>query len=166
MFEEMRQSLVSVMSKIFATMFFLDIEPQETGKIQGSSAALLPHPPGVEGQSGGFMRSSIRFEGPCSGMISLIFPAALAQLMAKNFLGLGEEEASESQTRDMAGELANIISGNLLAALDQKESYSLSLPRIEPNADREVNRPGSRCGCAMDFDAEGHWVQLSIFFDE
>ena len=166
MFEEIRQSLVSVMSKIFATMFFLDIEPQERDKIQGSPAALLPHLPGVEGQSDGFMRSSIRFEGPRSGMISLIFPAALAQLMTKNFLGRKEEEASEFQTCDMAGELANIISGNLLPALDQKGSHSFSLPRIEPSADREVNHPGSRCGCAIDFDVEGHGLQLSIFFEK
>jgi hypothetical protein len=99
-------------------------------------------------------------------MISLIFPPALAQLMAKNFLGLEEEEASESQTWDMAGELANVISGNLLPALDQKGSYLLSLPRIEPSAYPEVNPPGGRSGCAIDFDVEGHWVQLSIFFDE
>jgi len=164
--EEMRQSLVSVMSKVFATMFFLDIEPQETGKTPGSPVALLPHPPGVEAQSDGFMRSSIRFAGPRSGTISLTFPTALAKVMAKNFLGLEEEEASESQTCDMAGELANIISGNLLPALDQKGSYSLSLPRIEPSAHAEVNHHGSRCGCAIDFDVEGHWVQLNIFFDE
>jgi CheY-specific phosphatase CheX len=165
-FEEMRQSLVAVMSNTFATMFFLDIEPQEMGKVPGSSIALLPKSPGVAGQSGGFIRSSIRFEGPRSGMISLIFSAALAQLMAKNFLGLEEEEASESQTCDMARELANIISGNLLPALDQKGSYSLFLPKTEPSAYPEVNHPGSRSGCAIDFDAEGHWVQLSIFFDE
>ena len=166
MFEEMRQSLVAVMSKIFATMFFLDIEPQEMGKVPGSPVALLPNSPGVEGQSSGFMRSSIRFEGPRSGVISLILPAVLAQLMAKNFLGLEEEEASESQTSDMARELANIISGNLLPALDRKGSYSLSLPRTEPSAYPGLNHPGSRSGCAVDFDVEGHWVQLSIFFDE
>ena len=162
----MRQSAVSVLSKIFATMFFLDIEPQELGKVPGSPVALPPNPPEVEGQSGGFLRSSIRFEGPRSGMISLILPAALAKVMAKNFLGLEEEEPSKSQTWDMAAELANIISGNVLPALDQKGSYALSLPKAEPAAHPEVDHPGSRSGCAIDFDVEGHWVQFSIFFDE
>ena len=166
MFEETRQSLVSVMSKTFATMFFLDVEPQEKGKIQGSPVGLPLNPPGVESQSDGFIRSSIRFEGPRSGIISLILPAALTKLMAKNFLGLEEEEPSRSQTGDMAGELANIISGNLLPALDKKGSYSLSPPKTEPGAYPEANHPGSRSGCAIDFDVEGHWVQLSIFFDE
>jgi hypothetical protein len=165
-FEEMRQSVVSVMSKIFATMFFLDIEPQEMGKVPGSLVALPPNPPEVENQSGGFIRSRIRFEGLRSGMISLILPAALAKLMAKNFLGLEEGEASKSQTCDMAGELANIISGNLLPALDKKGSYSLSLPETEPGDYPEVDHPGSRSGFALDFDAEGHWFQFSIFFDE
>ena len=99
-------------------------------------------------------------------MISLILPAAMAKLMAKNFLGLEEEEASKSQICDMAGELANIISGNLLPALDEKESYSLSPPKTEPGAYPEVDYPGSRSGFAIDFDVEGHWVQLGIFFDE
>jgi hypothetical protein len=165
-FEEMRQSAVSVLSKIFATMFFLDIEPQEMDKVPGSPVALPPNPPEVESQSGGFIRSRIRFEGPRSGMISLILPAALAQLMSKNFLGLEEEEPSKSQTSDMAGELANIISGNLLPALDKKGSYSLSLPQTETGAHPEVDHPGSRSGCAIDFDVEGQWVQFSIFFDE
>lgn len=162
----MRQSVVSVMSKIFATMFFLDIEPQEMGKVPGSLVALPPNPSPVESQSGAFIRSRIRFEGPHSGTISLILPAALAKLMAKNFLGLKEEEASKSQTFDMAGELANIISGNLLPALDKKKSYSLTLPKTEPGDYPEVDRPGSRSGLTLDFDAEGHWVQFSIFFDE
>ena len=162
----MRQSVVSVMSKTFATMFFLDIEPQEMGKVPGSLVALPPSPREVESQSGRFIGSRIRFEGPRSGMISLILPAALAKLMAKNFLGLEEEEASKSQTCDMAGELANIISGNLLPALDKKGSYSLNLPMTEPGNYPEVDHPGSRSGFALDFDAEGHWVRFSIFFDE
>jgi len=162
----MRQSVVSVMSKTFATMFFLDIELQEMGKVPESPVALPPNHPQVKSQSRGFIRSRIRFEGPRSGMISLILPAALAKLMAKNFLGLEEEEASKSQTCDMAGELANIISGNLLPALDKKGSYSLNLPMTEPGNYPEVDHPGSRSGFALDFDAEGHWVQFSIFFDE
>jgi hypothetical protein len=162
----MRQISVSVMSKIFATMFFLDIEPQEIGKVPGSLVALSPNPPEAKGQSSGFVRSRIRFEGPRSGTISLILPAALAKLMAENFLGLEEEEASKSQTRDMAGELANIIAGNLLPALDKKGSYSLSLPWAEPGAYPEADHPGSRSGVAIDFDAEGHWVKMGIFFDE
>jgi Chemotaxis phosphatase CheX len=162
----MRQSVVSVMSKTFATMFFLDIEPQEMGKVPGSRVALPPNSPEVESPSGGFIRSRIRFEGPRSGMISLVLPAALAKLMAKNFLGLEEGEASKSQTGDMAGELANIISGNLLPALDKKGSYSLSLPKTEPGDDPGVDPPDRRSGFALDFDAEGHWVQFSICFDE
>ena len=162
----MRQSVSSVMSKIFETMFFLDIEPQEMDKVPGSRVALPPNPPEVESPSDGFIRSRIRFEGPRSGMISLILPAALAKLMSKNFLGLEEEEPSKSQTCDMAAELANIISGNVLPALDQKGSYALSLPETEPGAHPEMDHPGSRSGCAIDFDVEGHWVQFSIFFDE
>ena len=166
MLEEIRQSVIPVMSKIFTTMFFLDIEPQEMGRVPGTPVALFPNPPKVESPSGGFIRSRIRFEGPRSGVISLILPDTLAKLMAKNFLGLEKEEASKSQAFDVAGELANIISGNLLPALDKKGSYSLSLPETEPGDYPEGDHPGSRFGFALDFDAEGHWVQFSVFFDE
>lgn len=165
MFEEMRQSVVAVMSKTFATMFFLDIEPQEMGKIPGPAFASGSDPHEVE-SSNGFIRSRIRFQGPRSGMISLVLPAALAKVMANNFLGLEEGEASKSQTCDVAGELANIISGNLLSALDQKGSYSLSPPETGPNDDPEMDHPGLRRGFALDFDAEGHWVQFRILLGE
>ena len=161
----MRQSVVAVLSKTFATMFFLDIEPQEMGKIPGPAVAPASDPHEVE-SSNGFIRSRIRFEGPRSGMISLVLPVALAKVMANNFLGLEEGEASKSQTCDVAGELANIISGNLLSALDQKGSYSLSLPETGPSDDPEIDHPGRRRGFALDFDAEGHWVQFRIFFEE
>jgi hypothetical protein len=164
--EELRQSASSVLSKIFATMFFLDIEAQEMGKGWGPPVVLPADRPGVEAQSSGFIRSRIRFEGPRSGMICLVLPFALANLMAKNFLGLQEEEASVSQTCDMAGELANIITGNLLPAWDKGGSYALSLPKTEPGAHPEAGHPGHNSQCAIDFDVEGHWVQLSIFFDE
>ena len=101
-------------------------------------------------------------------MISLVLPGALAKLMAKNFLGLEEEEASKSQTCDMAGELANIISGKFPpSALDKKGSCSLSLPKTEPGDDPRGGPSRSAIpGFALDFDAEGHWVQFTIFFDE
>jgi CheY-specific phosphatase CheX len=89
----------------------------------------------------------------------------LAQKIAKDFMGLEEGGASESQVRDMAGELANIISGNLLPALDKSGFYFLSLPRAEPISYIAADSSRSGSGLIIDFNVDGQSIQFNILFD-
>jgi CheY-specific phosphatase CheX len=164
-FEEMRHTVISVVSRIFETMFFVDVQPQEEGKGLWPANGAPPIPPGRDGESQVFIRSEIRFQGPRSGIISLTIPFLLAQKIAKDFMGLEEGGASESQVRDMAGELANIISGNLLPALDKSGFYFLSLPRAEPISYIAADSSRSGSGLIIDFNVDGQSIQFNILFD-
>lgn len=129
MSEEIRKAAESAILNIFETMFFTLLEPIEgdfafpeesegdpEGGEKTSSRPFLPH-----------LKSEISFEGRYSGRLVLLVPYALGETLTQNFMGF-EEEVSESQILDMAGELANMICGNLFSTIDKTSVYALSSP--------------------------------------
>lgn len=156
MFEDIRNIAVSVTSHIFETMFFTFLEPQsgERGEEQSDSKS-----------SAVFLRSEIGFEGKYSGKLQLSVPIELAKTMASNFIGLEEEETSESQASDMVNELCNMICGNLCSQIDKKTVWDLTIPSTQPVPRQEINNGLNGPGITIDFDAEDQRVKLSIRFN-
>jgi chemotaxis protein CheX len=73
--------------------------------------------------------ATVAFSGSHYGAFSIAFPANLLPVLAVNVLG--DEEAPDAATqRDALGELANIICGNVLPALNPDGKYSLSPPAV------------------------------------
>jgi len=73
--------------------------------------------------------ATVAFSGSHHGAFSIAFPETLLPVLAVNVLG--EEEVPDSATqRDALGELANIICGNVLPALDPDGKYSLGSPVV------------------------------------
>jgi CheY-specific phosphatase CheX len=73
--------------------------------------------------------ATVAFSGAHEGAFSIEFPARLLPVLATNVLG--EEDApGEEMQRDALGELANIICGNVLPALDPAGKYSLGPPVV------------------------------------
>jgi CheY-specific phosphatase CheX len=73
--------------------------------------------------------ATVAFTGAHDGAFSIEFPARLLPVLATNVLG-EEELPSEEMQRDALGELANIICGNVLPALDPNGKYSLGSPVV------------------------------------
>jgi CheY-specific phosphatase CheX len=73
--------------------------------------------------------ATVAFSGSHHGALSVEFPAKLLPVLAVNVLG--EEDAPDAATQfDALGELANIICGNVLPALNPDGKYSLGAPAI------------------------------------
>jgi len=153
MLENLRQTVISVVSNVFETMFFLTLELQEEGWAEGMSS-LTP--------SSTFFRGEIGFHGRQSGRLRLYLPSELAKTMATNFLGLEEETATESQTQDMVSELCNVVCGNLLSQLDRKTVWDLSLPRTLPISSSEIKKEDEGSGIMLSFNTEGDEVRVNI----
>ncbi len=166
MLDDLRPTILSVVSGVFETMCFIILEPMARDEDQE-----LPKGKEKEGWLGNestpFIKSEIGFQGDDSGRIALFMPWSLARSMTVNFLGLEEEEVSESQTLDMAGEITNMISGNFLSLLNKKEGYKLTVPKTEvlsalnPQG-QEQDSPGS---FRADFYGEGQRIRVQIQFD-
>ncbi|HYD52305.1 MAG TPA: chemotaxis protein CheX [Gemmatimonadaceae bacterium] len=71
----------------------------------------------------------VRFRGPRAGSLVLQVSASLLPVVAANMLGAAEAPGLELQ-RDALGELANVIAGNVVPALDGPRAvYQLEAPR-------------------------------------
>jgi hypothetical protein len=73
--------------------------------------------------------ATVSFSGAHDGAFCIEFPARLLPVLATNVLGEDEAPGEELQ-RDALGELANIICGNVLPALDPDGKYSLGSPVV------------------------------------
>jgi CheY-specific phosphatase CheX len=125
MIEEITRLIRSVVPNVFETMFFVFFEPAEDEETTA--------PPASEGPAAAseWIQSAIAFQGnEYTGTIRLSLPYEVSRRLAADFIGTGEP-VSEMQTRDMVGEITNMIAGNLFSHLDKKERYTISVPRTE-----------------------------------
>jgi CheY-specific phosphatase CheX len=77
--------------------------------------------------------ATVRFTGAHAGAVSIDFPVRLMPQLAANVLG-EEETPSDDMQRDAVGELANIVCGTVLPALDEKGKYALGAPALGTTA--------------------------------
>jgi CheY-specific phosphatase CheX len=73
--------------------------------------------------------ATVTFSGAHVGALSVELPLRLLPVLAANVLGEDETPGDDMQ-RDALGELANIICGNVLPALDPAGRYSLGPPLV------------------------------------
>jgi flagellar motor switch protein FliN len=83
---------------------------------------------------------SVHYAGEVVGTMSLHVSRAFANLIAQEMLGLSEEEFdSDEEVKDVLGELANIISGNLKSDfLDADLGCVISTPSITRGSDFKI----------------------------
>jgi len=156
-FEEIRPIAISVISKVFETMFFISLTPKEGG--------LTEEPEFLQAPSS-ILKGEIGFQGRYKGRLKLYLPSDLARSMACNFMGLGEEEVSESQTSDMVKELCNMICGNLVCELDRKTVWNLTLPVSGPISLQEMEEDNNKgSGTTVEFSDGGQGLRLTVHFE-
>ncbi|MDB5294043.1 MAG: hypothetical protein JWO31_26 [Phycisphaerales bacterium] len=104
------------------------------------------------------------FAGAVSGRLELVFPTALAAVLAANLLCVdpGDPAAADGQA-DAARELMNVTGGALLARLGEAElsGTTMGLPTVRPAtpADWRAVAADPRAGA---LDAEGHVVVARV----
>ena len=167
MFEDIQQAVTSVVTKIFETMFFIFIEPLEEGEnlVPRGGDGQESIPSAMDEPSPIFISTEISFQGKSSGKMTLFLPQDLATKMAINFMGLKQTEIPESLALDVAGELTNMISGNLLSLLDRKAGYRISIPTAHMVSGEEMVNCLGGSGLTMTFMADGQRFTLRIDFD-
>ena len=159
MFEEIRQSAVGAVSKVFEEMFF--IFPEEVGEscdTRGGEA----QGGGEENPSAASIRAEIEFDGAPSGKIILILPDGLARKMTGNLMGMNEAEVGDPEILDMIGELNNMISGNLFFLLKRKGEYRLTKTKAERVSETQTQTEPQDGGMVIHFSADGERVKLTI----
>jgi two-component system chemotaxis response regulator CheY len=100
--------------------------------------------------------AEVDFSGPFSGTVFLRLPRAILPELCANMLGMepGDDIPAEQQ-RDAAGELLNVICGNLLPKIAGSEAvFKVEAPKLLDNTDIPANHknhsPAGSCRLVMD----------------
>ncbi|MFN8024280.1 MAG: chemotaxis protein CheX [Acidimicrobiales bacterium] len=95
------------------------------------------------------MCSSISIHGPWSATLLLYCDRMVASASTASVLGMDPAEVEQADVRDIMGELANIIGGNLKGAVsDDNTAWKLSLPVV---SDGMQTVPGSKLTIELAF---------------
>ena len=127
--QRIRQTLKKSIFEVFEKMFFVFLEPAET------------YPTGKE-----VLKASIRFRGPRSGTLELLFAADLSMRMVQNLLLKEPDEMSDRDVEDCLKESANVVCGNFLRLFDSSLTFDLSIPGFERNSEAPGEEKGEQAG--------------------
>lgn len=78
--------------------------------------------------------ASVDISGGWEGTVSISMPLGLAAHLASRMLACPVEDLSPVEVRDVLGELAHVLGGNVKGAVPGP--CALSMPRVETGADR------------------------------
>jgi CheY-specific phosphatase CheX len=74
--------------------------------------------------------ASVAFEGNPSGSLSVLVTTGAARTIAADFLGIDAPNVTAQQTADVVCEMANMICGSVVSALESGALFRLSSPRV------------------------------------
>jgi hypothetical protein len=167
MYEEIRKAAIFATLNIFETMFFTFLEPTEgNGSLEKKiTEEVKEFDLRPESQNAGLLKSEIHFTGFHSGFLRLFIPYDLGKVLTMNFVGF-EEEVTEPQLMDMAGELTNMICGNLFSSLDKTSVYTLSSPSTQRISLQDKLKSADSEDISLDFSTEGQQISITIQFEK
>jgi len=148
--ENIRQTLTSATFEVFEKMFFVFLEPVESGQHQYEHV------------------SHIGFDGKAKGALCVMMSRGMTEMMAQNMLGCEPSEMTGQMIEDCSKEAANMVCGNFLRKMSEQEVFNLSLPKYAPmNAAENLGMllTGSDDE-AVFFDSDGERLQLRISWQE
>jgi chemotaxis protein CheX len=138
------ESVNEIVASVFGTMMDLSISQSD-----------IPWHPG-----GDRVTASVFLEGEWNGAVSLECSRDQAREFAGRFLSQEPPEALDDDVRDVLGELANIIGGNIKSAM--ATNARLSMPSVIDGSNYEFRICGSEVQNKIAFSFSGghFWVSL------
>ncbi len=123
---DLTTALNNAVTDVFATMLSMEIVP----------VADPPQPESVEDRLVG----TVTFAGEITGIVSIDVSHRFCRLMAASMMEMAPEEIEDDEeTKDLLGEVSNIIGGNLKSAFtDEGLSCAISTPAITQGQDFQV----------------------------
>ncbi len=116
----LKTAMMTAISEVFETMFFLTLEEKEQLTLEGSN---LLNPDTT-------ITARIDFKGSFSGCFIFLIPGKLLTYLAVCFMGLKEDEITDEHTIGTMKEALNMLAGNALSGYDDKVEFHLSIPEI------------------------------------
>lgn len=149
--ENIRQTLTDATFEVFEKMFFVFLELVESGPFQYEHV------------------SCIDFDGTEKGTLCVMMSRGMTEMMVQNMLGCGPSEMTEQIIEDCAKEAANMVCGNFLRKMSERDVFDLSLPKYAPMKEAPalgMTSTDSGGVEAVFFESEGERLHLRISWQE
>jgi chemotaxis protein CheX len=144
--EVRKEMLVRTVGSVFITMLGLDVSPSE-----------IPRRP-----AGDLLTSYVRLSGDWNGAVLLECTRQQACRFAGMILSTNPPDTVNDDVRDVLGELANVIGGNMKCVM--ATAAHLSMPTVIDGGDDSLQVFGSKARERLTFEsAEGNfWVTILV----
>lgn len=151
---KMENIMVESVHEVFETLIY--ILPEE-----------MPVRESGEKRLTGEMIASIHITGDLNGVISLTCTRKVAEMLTRNMLGTEDEPVDETQVADCAGEIVNMVAGNIKTrCIDAGLTFSLSIPGVACGHDVVLRFHEELRGLYVPFLVEGEEIAFSFLHRE
>jgi chemotaxis protein CheX len=106
------------------------------------------------------MTAAIHISGDCHGGVRLECSRTIVQRAASIMFDLPTNQLTDDDERDVIGELANVIAGNIKAIIPG--SNSISLPTIVEGTDYRVSALDIKTSDDFSFTLEGEYMTVTV----
>ena len=118
------KAMITSISEVLETMFFTPVEIGPEMMFEESC---------VEKNTS--IACQLTFTGDTSGKLIIVSPAELTADMAENFMGESKDQLTQEHLSGTLAEMLNMVCGNALSKIKQKEPYELGIPELIPSSD-------------------------------
>jgi chemotaxis protein CheX len=125
----------------------------------GLAISDLPNPPDVR-STGATHTAVIHISGDFRGVVRLQASLAMVRRAAAVMFDTPEDRLDRDDERDVIGELANVVAGNLKALL--AGSSNLSLPTIVEGSDYRISTLAIASSRQCSFSLDGEWLTVTM----
>ena len=132
------EDIEQIAASVFSTMLGLEFQTR---------VPTNPYPASPQ-----ILTASVQLDGQWRGAVVLHCLEAQAREFAARFLGMPPPESVDDDVRDVLGELANMIAGNLKCTL--RPGIHLSIPEVVDGPVRSLWESGTVI-CELGFNTEG-----------
>jgi len=146
--------IVDSVHEVFETLIYVLPEEQEVQESEQSEFT-------------GEVIASIQIAGDINGIVVVVSSQAIAAQLTRNMLGTDEIPEDKTEIADCAGEIVNMIAGNIKTrCIDTGVNFFLSIPTVVYGKDMILSLQEEVHGLRVPFVVEGEEMYVAFLYKD
>ena len=142
--------IVDSVHEVFETLIYILPEEQPVQESEQSEFS-------------GEVIASIQIAGDINGIVAVVCSQAIAAQLTRNMLGLDETPDDKSEIADCAGEIVNMIAGNIKTrCIESGVTFNLSIPTVVCGKEMTLSLQEEVHGLRVPFVVEGEEMYVAF----
>ena len=111
----------------------------------------------------GELISTIYISGDVNGIVTMACPWNIGEVLTRNMLGTDEKSLSRAEVADCAGEIVNMVAGNIKTrCIEAGVHFTLSIPTVSSGRELVLSCNDDLRGIRIPFLVEGEEVVFQV----